>query len=110
MRAFILPALALAAAIAAGPASATDTSSLSAFLSSCSPDMKGCKSIVFDLITAAKTNHYGCIPHDLSADRAADMELDWLKNTAGGNPKYEKMNLQDVMWDGVDELWPCHRK
>jgi hypothetical protein len=105
--------LAFAAALlagATGPAAAVDTSSLSAFLASCPSDAKGCQSMTYNFVATAKDNNYGCIPRNLSADKAADQELDWLKNTARGNPKYEKMDFTDVMWAGIDELWPCHKR
>jgi len=106
----ILSALALVLACAASPAQATDTSSLSAFVQSCKGDAKGCHSMVFDVIAAARNNHYGCIPPALSTDAAADQLLDWLKDAADKNPKFEKERLVDVMWTGVDEAWPCHKK
>ena len=103
-------AIALGAALMAGvPARAADTSSLSAFLSSCSQEAKGCRGYAFDLITSARANHYGCIPRDVSTDEAAAREVEWLEN-ARSNSKYQNMPVTDVMWDGVDALWPCHRK
>jgi len=96
-------------AFAAVPASATDTSSLSAYLASFSGESRDCKSIPHDVVLAAKNAGYGCIPKTLSADDAASDLYGWLKGPASANPKYEKMGLEDVMWDGVDALWPCHR-
>lgn len=108
-RLLLIPAL-LAAAIMGGPASATETSSLSAFVASCPTDLKGCKGLTHDLITSAKNAKYGCVPAALSADDAGEQLLDWLKGPARANPKYEKMSLEDVMWEGVDTLWPCKAK
>ncbi|HUO98563.1 MAG TPA: hypothetical protein VMU01_07830 [Rhizomicrobium sp.] len=106
----LLSALALAAAILGGPAAAADTSSLSGFLDSCSSDQQGCKTFALDVVTNARDNHYGCMPRALGLDAAADQELAWLKDKAAANPKYRKVALTDVMWDGIDELWPCHRQ
>ena len=107
----LLPALLFSAAALIGmPASATDTSSLSAFLSTCSSDTKGCKAFTHDAVASAKSAHYGCVPHALSADDAGDQLLAWLKGPASANPKFEKMSLEDVMWEGVDALWPCKGK
>jgi|WetSurMetagenome_2_1015567.scaffolds.fasta_scaffold344430_1 hypothetical protein len=108
----ILSALALSAAVlacATGPAAATDTSSLPAFVQSCAGDAKGCHSITLNAVITARSNHYGCIPKAVSDDAAADQLLDWLKNTANSNPKYEKEALPDLMWTGIDEIWPCHK-
>jgi hypothetical protein len=107
----VLSLLALSAAVlACAPALATDTSSLPAFVQSCASDAKGCHSITLSAITSARSNNYGCIPQTVNNDAAADQLLDWLKNTANGKPKYEKEPLPDLMWTGVDELWPCHKK
>jgi hypothetical protein len=103
-----LTAVALSAAImAGGPAAATDTSSLSAFLASCSSDSKGCQTFTQDLVTSARNAHYGCIPKALGTEDAGGELLAWLKGPASANAKYQKMSLEDVMWDGVDSLWPC---
>lgn len=105
----LLPALVFAVA-AMMPAQATDTSSLSAFLSTCSSDTKGCKAFTHDLIASAKNANYGCVPRSMSADDAGAQLLEWLKGPASSNPKYAKMSLEDVMWEGVDALWPCKGK
>jgi hypothetical protein len=113
MTTHILSALALSAAVlafASGPAQATDTSSLPAFVQSCAGDAKGCHSITLNAIITARSNRYGCIPKALSDDAAADQLLDWLKNTANASPKYQKEALADLVWTGIDEIWPCHRK
>jgi len=109
MRTRLFPALALSAVLAAGIASATDTSSLGSFLATCSADVKGCKGFAHDLIISARNANYGCIPKELSTDAAAERELAWLRHEANGNPKYQGMSLEDVMWAGVDELWPCSK-
>ncbi len=101
--------LAATAAVTA-PAFATDTSSLSAFLATCSSDTKGCKAFAHDLMASAKSAHYGCVPKALSAEDAGDQLLAWMKGPAQGNAKYEKMSLEDAMWEGVDTLWPCKGK
>lgn len=101
----IIPVLALAV-LTAAPALATDTSSLGAFVQSCSSDSKGCHSMTLNAIHSARNSNYGCIPKDLSHDDAADRLLDWLKG-ANSNPKYQKEALTDLMWTGIDEIWPC---
>ena len=108
MRLHIFPVLALTAAVlAVVPATATDTSSLIAFVQSCKDDSKGCHSIALNAIMSARNAKYGCIPKDLDNETAADKLLYWLKGTASGNPKYEKDALSDLFWTGVDEIWPC---
>lgn len=110
MRTCILSALVVTAAIVAGvPAGAADTSSLAAFVQSCKDDAKSCRSMTMNAIISARNAKYGCIPHDLSEDKAGDKLYDWLKDTANANPKYQKEALADLMWTGVDELWPCKK-
>jgi hypothetical protein len=104
----LVPALAALAAITA-MAGATDTSSLSAFVTSCSTDAKGCHSMTLNAIITARGANYGCIPKDLNNDWAADKLLSWLKNTANADPKYAKDALPDLMWTGIDEVWPCKK-
>lgn len=104
----LFPVLALAA-MTAVPALATDTSSLSAFVQSCAGDSKGCHSITLNAIHSARNANYGCIPADMSVDTAADKLLDWLKYTAAKDPKYKDEALTDLMWTGVDEIWPCKK-
>ena len=104
----LLSALAVAAALCAGPAAATDTSSLGAFVKSCASDAKGCHLMTLNAIQSAKNAKYGCIPADASDERAADKLLDWLR-AANGNPKYASEPLADLMWTGVDEIWPCKK-
>ena len=104
----LFAALAFSALLAV-PASAA-SGSLGDFLQRCSLDSTTCKSFAVDIVTAAKQNHYDCIPQSLATDEAADRELDWLKDTASADPKYRSMDLTDVMWSGVDHLWPCHAK
>ena len=110
MRLHFIPALALSAAVLAiVPAAATDTSSLSAFVQSCKDDAKGCHSITVNAILSARNAKYGCIPKDLDNDAAADKLLYWMKDTANGNAKYEKAEFTDLLWTGVDEVWPCKK-
>jgi len=111
MRARLLSAVVFAAALAGGtaPAVATDTSSLSAFLAGCSTDTKSCHSFAEQGASSAKSANYGCIPASLSAEEAGNQLLDWMKGPASADPKYKTMSLEDVMWDGVDALWPCHK-
>jgi hypothetical protein len=107
MTKYILAALAIAAMMA--PAGATDMSSLSAFVASCSSDAKGCQSVTTSAIHSARNAKYGCIPADLSVDSAGEKLLDWLRDTAAKNPKYAKEALPDLMWTGIDEIWPCKK-
>jgi len=104
----LLTLLALAA-LTAVPALATDTSSISAFVQSCASDPKGCQAMTRNAIYSARNANYGCIPEKLSVDDAADKLLDWLKFTAAKDPKYANEALADLMWTGVDELWPCKK-
>lgn len=107
MTKYILAALAMAATMV--PAAATDTSSLSAFLASCSTDSKGCHSVVTSAIHSARNAKYGCIPADLSVEDAGNKLLDWLRDTAAKDPKNAKEALPDLMWTGIDEIWPCKK-
>jgi|GEM_PF-1240811 len=110
MRKCFLSALAVSVvALACIPAMANDTSSLAAFVQSCKDDAKGCHSMTLGAIISARNAKYGCIPRDLSDEKAAEKLLDWLKDTANPNPKYQKEALVDLMWTGVDELWPCKK-
>ncbi len=106
---FLSAALILAAAVLPTPAFATDTSTLPAFLASCSSDQKGCKNFTHDLIVSAQNAKYGCLPQKLDANEGGDQLMAWLKGPASANPKYEKMSLEDVMWEGVDTVWPCKK-
>lgn len=106
---YLLSAIVFFVAVAL-PASATDTSSLSAFLATCSSDTKGCKAFTHDAVMSARNANYGCVPRALSTEDAGGQLLDWLKGPASSNPKLEKMSLDDVMWEGVDALWPCKGK
>lgn len=104
----LVPAVAALAAVIAA-AGATDTSSLSAFVASCTADAKGCHAMTLNAIISARGANYGCIPKDIDNDWAADKLLYWLKNTANANPKYAKDALPDLMWTGIDEVWPCKK-
>ncbi|MDE1987750.1 MAG: hypothetical protein KGL29_07220 [Alphaproteobacteria bacterium] len=113
MKTPLLAALGISAAMlmsASGPASATDLSSLSGFLSSCQTDTRQCEAIVSDIVLAARSNHYACMPRDLSTDEAINKEMWWLQTSAKNNPQFAKMDLQDVLWTGVSDLWPCNKK
>lgn len=110
MRVCFLSVLMVTAAVLAGaPAGAADASSLAAFVQSCKDDNKSCQTMTLSAIISARNAKYGCIPHDVSDEAAAGKLLDWLKNTANANPKYQKEALADLMWTGVDELWPCKK-
>jgi hypothetical protein len=98
------------AAMTVLPAAATDTSSIGAFAESCSSDMNGCRSIVLGAVISARNAHYGCIPRDVSDKEATEKLLEWLRDTAAKNPKYADEPLADLMWTGVDHLWPCRKK
>jgi hypothetical protein len=105
---YILAVLAVVSATAL-PASAVDTSSLSAFAASCSSDAKGCRSVTLSTIMSARSANYGCIPKDTANDTASDKLLDWLRGTAARDPKYANESLADLMWTGIDEVWPCKK-
>ena len=110
MRMHTFPVLTILAVLAAAvPATAADTSSLSAFVQSCRQDTNGCRTFTLNAITAARSAKYGCIPSDIANDWAADKLLNWLRGTASVNPKYEKEPLADLVWTGVDEIWPCQK-
>lgn len=108
MTKYILAVLAMAAAMTT-PAAATDMSSLSAFAASCTADSKGCHSAALSAIISARNAKYGCIPAETSDDTAADKLLDWLRYTAPRDPKYANESLADLMWTGIDEIWPCKK-
>lgn len=91
------------------PAMATDTSSLAAFVQSCSADMKGCRLVALNAVNSARSANYGCIPKDISSDSASERLLDWIRGTAAKDPKYANEALPDLMWTGIDELWPCKK-
>jgi len=106
MRLHFLSALAVLAALTV-PAPAADTSSLTAFVQSCKDDAKGCKSMTLNAVISARNAKYGCIPKEASDDAAADKLLEWLRGPASTNPKYQSEALADLMWTGIDEIWPC---
>ncbi len=87
-----------------------DASPLSVFLASCSSNPGNCHGFAHDLIASAKNADYGCIPKSLSADDAGDQLLAWMRDTARNDPRYETVSLEDAMWAGVDELWPCRKE
>jgi hypothetical protein len=104
----ILTALAIGAALLAlAPASAADTSSLSAFVHSCNTDSKGCHFVIRDAINAARNAKYGCIPETLSVEEAGNKLLEWLQAANNASPKYAKDAFTDLLWTGIDEVWPC---
>lgn len=104
----ILAALAVTAAVML-PAAATDMSSLSAFAASCTTDSKGCHSVALNAIISARNAKYGCIPAETSNDTASEKLLDWLRYTAPRDPKHVNEPLADLMWTGIDEIWPCRK-
>lgn len=95
------------AMVASAPA--TDTSSLHAFVASCTTDARGCKSVAEGAVISARNANYGCIPKESSNEFAAEHVLDWLKNTANRDPKYADQPLSDLMWTAIDEVWPCKK-
>ncbi len=110
----LVPALAALAALAAmtaaaAAAGATNTKSLNAFVTSCSTDAGGCRSITLSAVKSARSAEYGCIPKEVSDNDAAAKLFDWLKNTANGDQKYANDALPDLMWTGIDEVWPCKK-
>lgn len=107
MRLRLLSVVAIAG-LTAMPALAIDTSSLAGFVQDCSGDSKACHSMVLNAVISARNANYGCIPKDVSNDAAADKLLDWLKQ-ANKDPKYAKDALADLMWTGIDEIWPCKK-
>jgi hypothetical protein len=106
MRIGLVAGLAMALMV---PAAATDTSSLDAFVKSCVGDSKGCHLMTLSAIHSARNAKYGCIPADVSDDRAADKLLDWLRDVANKDAKYAAEPLADLMWTGIDEVWPCKK-
>jgi len=104
----ILAVVAIGAALLAlAPASAADTSSLSAFVRSCNTDAKGCRLLARDAIGTARNAKYGCIPEALSVEEAGNKLLDWLRAANNAAPKYAKDQFTDLLWTGIDEVWPC---
>lgn len=107
----VLAALALSAVLAAAVAgvasAAVDKTSLGAFVRSCAMDTKGCHNYTHDIVSAAISSNYGCIPKEMSADEAGDKLLTWIKSASDTDPKYSSMPLEDVAWAGVDALWTC---
>ena len=107
MRMRLLSVLAVAAALMAGSApAAVDTGSLTAFVKSCASNSKGCHDIVVSAVITARNANYGCIPKDMSDSDADHKVFDWLR-AADGNPKYKDQPLSDLLWTGIDEVWPC---
>lgn len=107
MRVGLFSALALIAAVGVPASATTDTSSLAAFVRSCASDSRGCHSLTLNAVLSARSANYGCIPAALGNDTAADRLLDWLKGTANDDPRFRDQPLADLMWTGIDELWPC---
>lgn len=104
----IVAGLVVAASLAV-PAMANDTSSLAAFAQSCNSDMKGCRLVALNAVTSARSANYGCIPKETSNDTAAERLLDWIRGTAAHDPKYAKDAVSDLLWTGIDEVWPCKK-
>jgi hypothetical protein len=105
----LLMALPLAALLAVPAVAATDTSSLAAFVKSCNEDVKACRSLTLNAVHSARNAKYGCIPESTSPEDAADRLLTWLRSTANNDPKYKDQPLEDLMWTGIDETWPCKK-
>ncbi|HUO98565.1 MAG TPA: hypothetical protein VMU01_07840 [Rhizomicrobium sp.] len=97
----------IAVFLLAAPAFATDTSSLSAFLNSCQYDTKVCRDFARTIVLTARSQNYGCIPPSLSADDAAQALFLWMRGPASADPRFLKTSLEDTLWSGIDELWPC---
>ena len=104
---YLLSAVAFAMVMAGTPALALDTSSLSAFVQNCAKESRPCHAFINDGVRGAKNSNYGCIPPELSVEDAGNQLLDWMKGPARDNDKYRTMSAEDVMWEGVDALWPC---
>lgn len=106
----LLSVLAVAAAVMMPAPAATDTSSLKAYLKSCQTDSKGCHSVTLSAVISARSASYGCIPKDVSDETASNKVLDWLKDKAADDPKYQSETLPDLMWTAIDEVWPCKKE
>lgn len=110
MRLRMMAALAATAvSVVLFPAQAVDMSSLPAFVQSCKDDVKACRVVAINAVQSARNARYGCIPAELSNDDAGDKLWGWLKDTANADPKLQKEPLSDLMWTGIDEIWPCKK-
>jgi hypothetical protein len=108
MRMRLVLALAVAAGVMTGHAWAgIDTSSLEAFLRSCSTESKACHSLVLRVVITARDNSYGCIPKDVGNTDAEIKVLDWLKGPANDDKKNADQPLEDLIWAGIDNSYPC---
>lgn len=83
---------------------------VSTILEDCQSNGQTCQLLVGDLITNGRASHYICVPSSLSSHDAALQEIEWLKEQAKANPKLGDRNLEDTLWDGATELWPCHKR
>jgi hypothetical protein len=99
--------LTMAAATTVPATAAADTRSLAGFVSSCATDSRACHDVVSSAVISARSANYGCIPQALSSQDASNQLLDWMKGTANSDPQYRDQSLPDVMWSGIDVIWPC---
>ena len=110
MKGAILALAAAAMALLLGTTGAGASQSLSDFLENCKTDVNQCRATVNDIILAAKSSRYACIPHNLPIDEAVDRQLEWLKDAAQRNPRFGNEDMEDALWAGVSDLWPCPKK
>jgi len=68
-----------AALMCTGGAMATDTRTLSEFLSACSRDSRTCHMNLEDYLRAARDQGFVCPPQDLSLAEGGSQELSWLR-------------------------------
>lgn len=104
----MLAAVGLSAAILLGSGASART--ISEFMDDCRSDANSCKSIVTSVIINGRDARYICVPKGMSSEKAAQQEIDWLKEKVGSSKRFANRDDQDALWDGAAALWPCKRR
>jgi hypothetical protein len=110
MKKIVLAAAAAATLTSTGGAMATDTRTLSEFLTACNRDPRACHLNLEDYLRAARDQGLVCPPQDLPLERGASQELSWLREHRDSDPTLKSGNAEDAQWTAINALWPCPKE
>ena len=110
MKRIILAFAAAAAFAGTTGACATDTRTISQFLSFCNQTRTACNLNLKDYLRASNDQGFICLPQDMSLDEAAYRELDWLRDKGADDKALQEGNAEDAQWAAINALWPCKKE
>lgn len=105
MKKVLLACAAAAAMFCAAPAQ--DLPKLSEFLSSCYRDNGACQQKIKSYVDAAKTQHFICVPQDVSTREAASATLSWLRKEENYPAAMKDQPFDDGLYEATTKLYPC---